>query len=278
MFQRNQYELIDFGDGEKLERFGDQVVRRQSPSVSQYSTDKRRWKWDLQFVQQPKSKWSPELSNGLPWSIAHGNKRFLLKQAPSGQVGVFPEQTDNWDWIQAHGEKLSGMKAINLFAYTGGTTMQLADCGVEVTHVDAAKSVVGWARQNAEASNLNSRNIRWIIDDAVTYLRREAKRNSQYQIIVADPPSFGRGPQGSVWKIQRDLAELFALLRAVTADFQMLIVSCHTPQMSARDLRQFTVDNFSIDRRSGEPLGLKLRNREHKTLDSGECYRWSAFQ
>ena len=276
MFQPDQYELIDFGDGEKLERFGPHVVRRQSPSVDQYSTDKRQWQWDLQFLRQPQPNWKPDLSAADPWSICHGRKRFQLKRSPSGQVGVFPEQHDNWDWIADQRKRIAGMKAINLFAYTGGTTMQLADCGVDVTHVDAAKPVVGWARQNAEASDLAAKNIRWIVDDAVTYLRREVKRNNKYQIVVADPPSFGRGPKGAVWKIQRDLPEMFELLKCVTDDLQMLIVSCHTPQLTARDLRQLTADSFSIDGRSGETLGLKLRSRNKKSLDSGECFRWSA--
>ena len=275
MFQRDQYELIDFGDGEKLERFGDHVVRRQSPSADPYSTDKRRWKCDLQFTKHPKANWAPDLPEGKPWSIQHGNKQFLLKQSPSGQVGVFPEQADNWNWIADRKARLSGLKAINLFAYTGGTTMQLADCGVEVTHVDAAKPVVGWARQNADASDLAAKSIRWIVDDAMTYLKREAKRNNRYQIVVADPPSFGRGPKGAVWKIQRDLPELFELLRAITDDLQMLIISCHTPELSARDLRRLTAEHFSIDKRGGETLGLKLRNHQNKTLDSGECFRWS---
>ena len=276
MFQPDQYELIDFGDGEKLERFGDHVVRRQSPSVERYSTDKRRWEWDLQFARVPKPNWSPEISESAPWSIHHGKKRFHLKQSPSGQVGVFPEQSDNWDWIDGHRDRIAGMKAINLFAYTGGTTMQLADCGVEVTHVDAAKPVVQWARHNAEASDLAAKSIRWIVDDALTYLKREVKRNNRYQIVVADPPSFGRGPKGSVWKIQRDLGELFELLRAVTDDLKMLIVSCHTPELSAEDLARLASDNFQISRRSGDTLGLKLRNRQKKTLSSGECFRWSA--
>lgn len=276
MFQRDQYELIDFGGGEKLERFGDHIVRRQSPSADAYATDKRSWKWDLQFSRAPKSWWSPEMAHDSPWSISHGGKTFLLKQSPSGQVGVFPEQVSNWDWIEAQRHRINGMKAINLFAYTGGTTMQLAEAGVEVTHVDAAKPVVHWARQNAEASGLSSKSIRWIVDDAMAYLRREAKRNNRYQIIIADPPSFGRGPKGAVWKIQKDLDRLFDLLRSVTDDLQMMIVSCHTPQISARDLSRMAGNHFSVDRRRGESLELTLQNRQQKTLASGECFRWAA--
>ena len=276
MFQTDQYELIDFGDGEKLERFGDQIVRRQSPSVDHCRTDKTRWQSDLRFVRNPQSHWEPDLGIQKQWSVMHGAKRFGLKQSPAGQVGVFPEQHDNWDWINDQKKSIVGMKAINLFAYTGGTTMQLADCGVEVTHVDAAKPVVQWARQNADASDLSSQNIRWIVDDAIAYLRREVKRENKYQIVVADPPSFGRGPKGAVWKIQRDLSRLFELIDQITPHLKMLIISCHTPEVTASDLQQMAVDYLSTDGRKGEKLRLSLRSRSNKTLDSGECFRWSA--
>ena len=276
MFQPDQYELLDFGDGEKLERFGDQIVRRQSPSVDHHRTDKRRWESDLRFVRTPQPNWKPDVQTKSDWSVRHGKKRFSLKQSPAGQVGVFPEQFNNWDWIGDRRESVRGMKAINLFAYTGGTTMQLADCGVEVTHVDAAKPVVQWARQNADGSDLSSRNIRWIIDDAIAYLRREVKRENKYQIVVADPPSFGRGPKGAVWKIQRDLPQLFDLIGKITQDLQMLIISCHTPEVTASDLSQLAVTNLATKGRTGEKLRLSLRSRSNKTLDSGECFRWSA--
>ena len=276
MFQNDQYELIDFGDGEKLERFGDQIVRRQSPSVDHYRTDKGRWESDLRFVRTPQPTWEPGVQNNMNWSIMHRKKRFSLKQSPAGQVGVFPEQFNNWDWIDDRRQSIRGMKAINLFAYTGGTTMQLADCGVDVTHVDAAKPVVQWARQNADASDLSSRNIRWIVDDAIAYLRREVKRENKYQIVVADPPSFGRGPKGAVWKIQRDLPRLFDLISQLTQDLQMLIISCHTPEMAASDLSQLAFANLATRKSGGEKLRLSLRSRSNKTLDSGECYRWAA--
>ncbi len=277
MFQPDQYTLIDFGDGEKLERFGDYTVRRQSPSVDQYHTDKRDWDCDLRFRRSAKTGWAPKPPTDRAWSIQHGNKRFVLKQSPAGQVGIFPEQTSNWDWIRDRSDRICGMKAINLFGYTGGTTMQLADCGVEVTHVDAAKPVVHWARQNADRSDLLSDNIRWIVDDALTYLRREVKRNHRYQIVVADPPSFGRGPKGSVWKLQRDLPLLFEQISAVTDDLQMLIVSCHTPETTAEDLRRLAVNELPVERRTGEALSLELHSRSQKTLRSGECFRWAAF-
>ena len=276
MFQPDQYELIDFGEGEKLERFGDRIARRQSPSVDHYQTDKRRWESDLRYSRTPTPNWQPKIPTEQNWSVMHGKKYFGLKQSPAGQVGVFPEQFNNWDWINDRRDSISGMKAINLFAYTGGTTMQLADCGVEVTHVDAAKPVVHWARKNADASDLCSRKIRWIVDDAIAYLRREVKRENKYQIVVADPPSFGRGPKGAVWKIQRDLPLLFELVREISDDLQMLIVSCHTPEVAASDLEQLAVANLATQGRPGERLRLSLQSRSNKTLDSGECFRWSA--
>jgi len=276
MFQNDQYQLIDFGGGEKLERFGGYTVRRQSPSVANNRIDKGQWKSDLRFTLDPTARWDSEISEEHPWSVLHGNKRFLLKQSPSGQVGVFPEQTNNWDWIRSRRESLSGMKAINLFAYTGGSTMQLADCGVDVTHVDSAKPVVQWARQNADQSKLSANNIRWIIDDAMTYLRREVKRKNKYQIVIADPPSFGRGPKGSVWKIQKDLPRLLELVREISDDLQMLVVSCHTPGITSADLKKIAESNLSIDQGSGEKLRLTLKSQSNKTLPSGECFRWSA--
>lgn len=301
MFEPDQYQLLDFGGGEKLERFGDLTVRRQSPSVGRAKADKSQWRWDLQFSRQPQPQWQPRQHQGQPWSVRHGNKQFLLKPSPAGQVGVFPEQAENWDWIERHRDAIKGLKAINLFAYTGGTTMQLADCGVEVTHVDAARPVVQWARKNAEASDLAGHAIRWIVDDAISYLQREIGRGSQYQIVVADPPSFGRGPKNSVWKIQRDLRTMLNLIAQVAPHPKMIILSSHTPEFRAVDLqRHVTIDLFGCDgnrnHRSnasiknggakdaqkdalngGQPLNLNLISQKKKVLASGECFRWSHF-
>ena len=211
MFTAQQYRLIDFGGGEKLEQFGDYVIRRETPSISSDSrlqVDKRQWKSDAAFVQnlgddqslglKPTRSPSFKLPNrsrrwisdmGLvstlwgdeDWSVEHQGKRFLLKLAPSGQVGVFPEQATNWQWIERQSERLSGLNAINLFGYTGGTTMALAKCGVSVTHVDASKSVVKWARDNADASGLGDAPVRWIVDDALSFMQREIKRGHRYQ-------------------------------------------------------------------------------------------------
>ena len=280
MFEQDQYELIDFGGGEKLERFGTRTVRRETPSVDAGSALKDDWNCDAAFEKHYRSgagQWTFDSRPADDWSVEHAGKRFLLKQAPSGQVGVFPEQATNWDWIERHRENLSGLSAINLFAYTGGTTMALAKCGVAVTHVDAAKPAVAWARENALASGLAEAPVRWIVDDAVSFLKREVKRGREYHIIVADPPSFGRGPGKDVWKIQRDMATLMELADQLAGDqLKMLVVSCHTPGIDADDLHHFARAMRKIGRSSGETLELNLRSQSGATLHSGDCFRWSA--
>ena len=280
MFKEDQYALIDFGGGEKLEKFGVRTVRRETPSVDAGSAAKNNWVCDAAFEKHYRSgagQWKDDSDPTDDWSVEHAGKLFLLKQAPSGQVGVFPEQAANWDWIERQRENLQGLSAINLFAYTGGTTMSLAKCGVAVTHVDAAKPAVAWARENALASGLAEAPIRWIVDDAVSFMRREVKRGRQYHIIVADPPSFGRGPGKDVWKIQRDMATLMELAEQLAGDeLKMLVVSCHTPGIDADGLKHYSRGLSKIRRGSGETLDLNLQSQSGETLHSGDCFRWSA--
>lgn len=279
MFAEDQYALIDFGGGEKLERFGVRTIRRETPSVDVGSACKTDWTCDAAFEKHYRSnagQWEFDSSPDDDWSIEHDGKRFLLKQAPSGQVGVFPEQATNWDWIERQRDNLSGLNAINLFAYTGGTTMALAKCGVSVTHVDAAKPAVAWARENALASGLGDAPIRWIVDDAVSFMKREVKRGRQYQIVVADPPSFGRGPGKDVWKIQRDMATLMDLAAQLARDeLRLLVLSCHTPGIDADDLTQYARGLRKVRSGSGERLELNLESQSGATLRSGDCFRWS---
>ena len=280
MFAAEQYALIDFGGGEKLERFGDRTVRRETPSVDVGSANKNDWTCDAAFEKHYRTnagQWESDSGPDDDWSIEHQGKRFLLKQAPSGQVGVFPEQAINWDWIERQRESLDGLNAINLFAYTGGTTMALAKCGVSVTHVDAAKPAVAWARENAQASGLGDAPVRWIVDDAVSFMKREVKRGRQYQIIVADPPSFGRGPGKDVWKIQRDIETLMDLASQLARDeLKMLVISCHTPGYDADDLKQYAQGHLKIRSGSGETLELNLESQSGAMLHSGDCFRWCA--
>lgn len=296
MFSSDNYQLIDFGKGEKLESFGGMAIRRQSDSVATGDGDPRQWATDAtfdrssgsgQWIEQSEKFNSAEechedIANGVGdpcqagWRMNHSGKTFLLKLAPSGQVGCFPEQAENWSWIEQSAAKVAGADAINLFGYTGGTTMALAKCGARVTHVDAARPAVQWARENAAASNMSDLPIRWIVDDAIGFLQREVKRKKRYQIVVADPPSFGRFGKAT-WQIRRDLERLFQLLGALTdGELKMAVLSCHTPGIESRDLAALSRRHLNANQveGDGERVSLGLVSRRGQTLPSGECFRW----
>ena len=275
MIANSQYELLDFGQGEKLESFAGLIVRRETPSAIGNRRESERW-GDFHVrgrVVDDSFLWTGEIPED--WCLDAGEFQFGLRQTKTGQVGIFPEQADNWAWITNCRLPLEGKRALNLFAYTGGTTMALAARGVEVVHVDSAKSVVNWARQNATRSRLEDSNIRWIVEDVMTFVAREIRRGNQYDIVVADPPSFGRGPKGEFWKIQRDIEGLVQSLAQLTSGASTLgILSCHTPGIDHRDLKRFVKNAFSLRRSSGEGFEMFLDSAAGARLPSGHCFRW----
>ena len=186
---------------------------------------------------------------------------------------MFPEQVDNWDWIAEHGELISGKKAINLFAYTGGSTLALAAAGAEVTHVDSASSVVKWASDNARLSGLGDHPVRWIVEDALKFMRREIKRGKTYDIVVADPPSFGRSRKTGSWKIERDLEQLLGLAGQLCPSPTMAIISCHSPSIEAADLSFAMEEGLGITSEI-EQRKLSLATKDDRQLPSGECARF----
>ena len=277
MFSPQQYQLIDFGDGEKLERFGDEtLIRRPSPAADLVprvgSVD-----WDQAITFDRTVGWNIAVDQ-FECQVEHRGIQFNLATTPTGQVGIFPEQASNWDWIRDSNIDLKGLKAINLFGYTGGTTIALAKAGAEVTHVDAAKTVVSWARENAAESGLQDHPIRWITEDAMRFIQREVKRGRRYDVFVADPPSFGRGPKKEVWKIQRDLGELIGLLDQLCDHrCQLVILSCHTLDFSSDDLARMVRSRFGLKKMVGEELELSIETNETspRSLPSGDCFRFA---
>ena len=271
------YQLVDFGDGEKLERFGDFLVRRPCLYAQSKKHDSVAWNSADLIFDELRQKWtsSPSFCDEN-WTVSFGQSQFRLKPTPVGHLGIFPEQQSNWNWIREHmsTSEVSPLKALNLFAYTGGTTMAMASRGIEVVHVDGAANTVKWARNNASESGLQDAPIRWITEDVMKFIRREIKRNNQYDILVADPPSFGRGPKKEQWRIDRDLPELFESLSLLLPNPKAVVLSCHSDGYSssrlASDLRQ------SIETRSGtlEKFTLTLETTEGRELESGECVRW----
>ncbi|MDB2318555.1 class I SAM-dependent methyltransferase [bacterium] len=273
----NQYDLLDFGRNEKLECIGGVVVRRETPSAPGGKASSVDWGQARLRGRVVGDKYSWDGIAPSDWRFDAGDFQLKLKPTPSGQVGVFPEQSVNWDWLKRCPSDLAGLKAINLFGYTGATTLSLANRGAQVVHVDAAKSVVSWARANAQTSGLADSPIRWMVEDALTFVRRELKRGNKYDIIVADPPSFGRGPKGERWKLQRDLFQLIESLSELSRGrCKMVLLSCHTPGVDHRQLRSEVENQFHFEAGTGDSFALELRTQENKSLPSGNCFRWVA--
>ena len=216
------YEVIDTSDGEKLERWGQYTLVRPDPQVI-WKTDRKNPGWKKMNGHYHRSKkgggeW--EVFN-LPekWQISYNNLTFNLQPFSFKHTGLFPEQATNWDWF---GKKIREanrpIKVLNLFAYTGGATLAAAAAGASVVHVDASKGMVTWAKENAVSSGLGESPIRYIVDDCVKFVEREIRRGNKYDGIIMDPPSYGRGPGGEVWKIEESIHEFIKLTAQVLSD------------------------------------------------------------
>ncbi len=239
----DDYEVIDGGDGMRLERIGEVVIARQSaqalwtPQLSKDQWDARVCATHYRPDQGPGS-WSYNKRVPDAWPITFGDVTLEMRLTPFGHIGMFAEQQVQWPWLTERMRERADPTALNLFAYTGGSTLACAAGGARVTHLDAVKGIVNWARSNAAASGLGDAPIRWIPDDALKYVRREVRRGRRYDAIVLDPPTFGRGPQGSVWKIERDIVELLSLCEQLLSDEpSLLLLSAHTPGVTAAVLR-----------------------------------------
>ncbi len=207
---------MDSGEEQKLERFGDITLARPDPQAlwPKRLGDSHWGVANGRYVREGKEgRW---IEKDLPkeWQIEFGGFKFIIKPTSFKHTGLFPEQLSNWEWIKNSGAK----KVLNLFGYTGGATLAAAAAGAEVTHVDASKTAVAWARENAELSGLGGKPIRWIIEDVLTYLMREVKRGSKYDLIVMDPPAFGHGPKDELWKFEEHFLTLIKLCSELLSD------------------------------------------------------------
>lgn len=224
-----EYDLLDSGYGRKLERFGPVTLIRPEARAT-WPPARSRADWDAAHaVFQPDGqeggRWQQRRPLPPRWEMGYGALRFWVQASQSRQVGVFPENAVHWDWIVAQVQTGGPpLRVLNLFGYTGLATLAAAQAGAHVTHVDASKKVVAWARDNQALSGLADRPIRWIVEDALTYLRREQRRGARYDGIVLDPPAFGRGPGGEVWTFGRLFDELCCACRAVLSDAPRFVV------------------------------------------------------
>ena len=218
------YELIDTSDGERLERWGKYTLVRPDPQVIwRDAKSSKMWaRADASYKRSSKGggAWS---ENRLPaeWNIGYEplGLRFVIKPMGFKHTGLFPEQAVNWDWFSGliH-EAGRPVKVLNLFAYTGGATVSAAAAGAAVTHVDASKGMVGWAKENAAASGLADAPIRWLVDDCMKFVEREIRRGNKYDGIIMDPPSYGRGPKGEIWKIEDNIWDFVGLTAQLLSD------------------------------------------------------------
>ena len=214
------YELIDVSSGQRLERWGDQILVRPDPQIiwDTPKTDPRWTKFSAIYHRSNTGGGSWEYIKKLPesWQINYKNLKFNVKTMNFKHTGVFPEQAVNWDLFKnIIKESKRKIKVLNLFAYTGGATLACASAGAEVCHVDASKGMVSWARENAMISGLSNAPIRWIVDDCEKFVLREIRRGHKYDAIIMDPPSYGRGPNGEIWKLEDKLSNFLILCNEI---------------------------------------------------------------
>ena len=260
---KDDYELLDSGDGRKLERFGNYVLARPcSQAMWRPELSESEWsKADASFDREDGNRWHGRVNLPKEWRIETVGVKFKLGGTDFGHLGIFPEQRAQWKWIRSkvaeegvkRGSKIS---VLNLFAYSGGSTMAAALGGAEACHLDASRGMVEWARENAALNGLGSSPIRWIVDDAHKFMKREIRRGRSYDGIILDPPTFGRGASGEMYKIERDLKETLGLVRdLLSAKPAFVLFSSHTPGLSCHVAENILGQLFPSARlESGEML------------------------
>ena len=264
--QWKDYEVIDTSEGEKLERWGKYTLVRPDPQViwNTPRTDPRWRHYDGRYARSSSGggKWS---EHHLPerWQIGYGPLTFHVKPMNFKHTGIFPEQAVNWDFemdrIRGAGRPVS---VLNLFAYTGGATLAAAAAGASVCHVDAARGMVAWARENAKASGLEQAPIRWIVDDCAKFVEREIKRGRRYDALIMDPPSYGRGPSGEIWKLEKDLYPFLQLVTGVLSDDPLFVLINSYTTGLAPSVLGYMLDTLLTKRYGGhtecQELGLPV--------------------
>ncbi len=293
------YEVLDTSGGEKLERWGDYILIRPDPQVI-WNTPREHQGWthknghyhrsakgggEWEFFRLP-DEWSIGYDLTGPQDTAGENAgerlRFHLKPFSFKHTGLFPEQAVNWDWFSQlirKNRSASGqpVKVLNLFAYTGGATLAAAAAGAAVTHVDASKGMVGWARENAAASGLGDAPIRWLVDDCVKFVEREIRRGNKYDGIIMDPPSYGRGPKGEIWKIEESIWPFLELTaQLLSRDALFLLINSYTTGLQPAVLSYML--NAAVAKRFGgrvasEEIGLPVTS-SGLVLPCGASGRW----
>lgn len=286
------FELLDTGEGFRLERWADVVLQRPDPQII-WGRSLAPGEWDKAWAVfksasgEDKGKWEIKKPLPNPWIIEFNDIRFLLKLSPFKHTGLFAEQAAQWEWmsdkLKIKNEKL---KILNLFAYTGGATMVLAKAGHQVTHVDASKPAITWANENARINKLPTDSVRWILDDCVKFVKRELKRGQKYDGIIMDPPAFGHSPTGKTWKFNDDLPGLLAdCVNLLSDDARFLIINGYATNSSALALNNLLEDaaksrngkiefgELCLQQKTGPP---RLAGEAGRMISTGIFARWSS--
>jgi 23S rRNA (cytosine1962-C5)-methyltransferase len=278
------YELIDTGDGERLERWGKYILRRPDPQVLWPAKENPEvWQnFHAHYHRSSSGGGNWEIPGQLPerWVVHYRNLAFYIKPMSFKHTGLFPEQATNWEWFSNRIKSYPGQtRMLNLFAYTGGATVAAAQAGAAVCHIDAAKGMVTWAKENLLLSGMSERPVRFIVDDAVKFVQREKRRERQYEGIIMDPPSFGRGPNGEIWKIEDEIYGLVKECMTVLApNPRFFLINSYTTGLAPtvlKNILQLTVGERFGGKVTAEEVGLPV-TASGIVLPCGASGRWEA--
>ncbi len=279
-----EYVLLDCGDGMRQERWGDYVLVRPDPQILWPRRSGTPWEdFDAIYHRSSRGGGHWEFRTRLPeeWTIRYGRLTFRIRPTNFKHTGLFPEQAVNWDWIVARiREAGRPVEVLNLFGYTGAATVAAAAAGASVCHVDAARGMVDWCRRNVELSELAGAPVRYIVDDCLKFVRREVRRGRRYDAILMDPPSFGRGKGGEVWKLEKDLWPLLQECRLALSDRPLFfLVNAYTaylsPTVLSNLLREALRDGSGDGTFACGEVGLPVQS-DGKVLPCGIYARWQA--
>lgn len=261
------YKCLMSGDGEKLEKWGDVILRRPDPQIIWDKSHDNLWnKWDGFYHRSNKGGGNWEFKRKLDdyWIIKYRHLRFKVSPTNFKHTGIFPEQAVNWDYVMDKVKNIEGARILNLFAYTGCATMAASSAGAsEVVHVDASRGMVDWAKENMELCGLSDNKIRFIVDDVIKFLEREKRRGRTYHGIIMDPPSYGRGPKGEVWRLEDNLKELLVKARDVLDDdYSFLLINSYTTGVSPTALNNILSLTFKDAMIETGEIGLPIEENE----------------
>lgn len=269
------YELLDSGEGRKLERFGEFILDRPDPQIIWKKTNEALWNnasARFERTSGDKGRWIQNISIPEKWPIIYKNTKFWVKLTPFKHTGIFPEQSTQWDFINNTISSTNKVKNIlNLFAYTGAASIIAAKAGANVTHVDASRPAVTWANENRDLNGLQNAPIRWIVDDALSFTEREAKRGVKYDGIIMDPPVYGHGPKGDVWEFNKNFPELLNNCKLILSETPLFVlVNTYAISTSSITIGNILKDKFASKNSKVEygELAIEQKNTE-RLLSTG---------